>query len=90
MPFCSNCGAQLLPPYKFCTNCGFNLEQAQFTSPSTYSPQPTFQAIKKVCPMCGAPENEIRTVEDRSKIISYIPKPIYSMKKVCTKCGYEF
>ena len=45
---------------------------------------------KRECPNCGASGFAIKEVEDRSKIISYIPKPIYAKKKVCTKCGYEF
>lgn len=52
-----------------------------------------FEALdrtRKQCPNCGASAFNIKEVEDRSKIISYIPKPIYAKKNVCTKCGYEF
>ena len=45
---------------------------------------------RRVCPSCGASGFAIKEVEDKSKIVSYIPKPIYAKKKVCTKCGYEF
>jgi len=45
---------------------------------------------RRVCPNCGASGFAIKEIEDKSKIISYIPKPIYAKKHVCTKCSYEF
>jgi len=44
--------------------------------------------IRRVCPNCGS--TAIKEVEDKTKILSYIPKPIYAKKNICTKCGYEF
>ncbi len=45
---------------------------------------------RRECPNCSASGFAIKEVEDKSKIISYIPKPIYARKMLCTKCGYEF
>ncbi|MHA1149067.1 MAG: hypothetical protein ACTSR8_12585 [Promethearchaeota archaeon] len=50
----------------------------------------SFDHTRKQCPNCGASAFNIKEVEDRTKILSYIPKPIYAKKNVCTKCGYEF
>jgi len=60
------------------------------TSFDTTTPSPALSTDRRVCPSCGASGFAIKEVEDRSKIVSYIPKPIYAKKKVCTKCGYEF
>jgi ABC-type transporter Mla subunit MlaD len=45
---------------------------------------------RRLCPNCGATGFAIKEVEDKSKILSYIPKPQYAKKSVCTKCGFEF
>jgi len=45
---------------------------------------------RRLCPNCGASGFAVKEVEDKSRIISYIPKPIYAKKLVCTKCGFEF
>ncbi|MFW9945440.1 MAG: hypothetical protein ACFFDX_01280 [Candidatus Odinarchaeota archaeon] len=45
---------------------------------------------RRICPNCGASGFAIKEVEDKTKIISYIPKPQYAKKNVCTKCGFEF
>jgi predicted Zn-ribbon and HTH transcriptional regulator len=43
------------------------------------------------CPMCGAVGGNIKTVEDKSKVLSYVGHiPMYAKKHVCKKCGYEF
>ncbi|MHA2120547.1 MAG: hypothetical protein ACW990_04990 [Promethearchaeota archaeon] len=43
------------------------------------------------CPMCGAVGHDIKTVEDKSKVLSYVGHiPMYAKKHVCKKCGYEF
>ncbi|MGV9199885.1 MAG: hypothetical protein ACOC4M_13830, partial [Promethearchaeia archaeon] len=54
------------------------------------SPSVDLGSGRRKCPNCGATGQAIKEVEDKSKIISYIPKPIYGKKNVCTKCGYEF
>jgi septal ring factor EnvC (AmiA/AmiB activator) len=57
-------------------------------TPST--PDASFSSGRRVCPNCGASGFAIKEVEDRTKIVSYIPKPIYAKKMICTKCSYEF
>ncbi len=51
-----------------------------------------FAAEERVtCPMCGAHGQQIKQVEDRSKVLSYVGHiPMYAKKKICKKCGYEF
>ena len=45
---------------------------------------------KRKCPECGAMGFAIKEVDEKTKIISYIPRRIYAKKKVCTKCRHEF
>lgn len=45
---------------------------------------------KRQCPQCGAQGFKIREVEDKSRLISYLPHRIYAKKRVCIKCRYEF
>ena len=45
---------------------------------------------KRLCPNCGATGFAIREIDDKSNIISYIPRRIYAKKKSCTKCRYEW
>lgn len=54
----------------------------------TYS---TDVALKKrQCPNCGASGFAIKEVDDKNRILSYIPRRIYAKKRVCTKCRFEF
>ncbi|MFX1457500.1 MAG: hypothetical protein ACFFDB_19195 [Promethearchaeota archaeon] len=53
-------------------------------------PQADARVNKRQCPECGAAGFAIREVDDKSKIISYVPRRIYAKKMVCTKCRYEF
>ncbi len=60
----------------------------QMVSPDSYD---TSSSIKKrECPKCGAIGFAIKEFEDKTRIISYIPRRIYAMKRVCTKCKHEF
>ena len=44
-----------------------------------------------VCPECGAVGVDIKTTENRDKILEYLDhKPIYAKKYICRKCGHEF
>ncbi len=43
---------------------------------------------RRVCPNCGS--SQLKEMEDRTRIVSYIPKPMYAKKFVCRKCSYEF
>jgi uncharacterized protein (DUF3084 family) len=40
------------------------------------------------CPKCGGVK--VREVEDKNKIVSYIPKVMYGHKLVCQTCRYEW
>jgi len=51
---------------------------------------PSLGSGRRICPNCGATGFAIKEVEDKTKIISYIPKPQYAKKNICTKCGFEF
>jgi len=45
---------------------------------------------KRKCPNCGATGFSIKEVDDKTQIITYVPRRIYKKKKVCTKCRFEF
>ena len=80
------------------------LAQATLTPPNQSTPnltplqQNTFiitppediRVNKRQCPECGAVGFAIKEVDDKSRIISYIPRRIYAKKKSCTKCRYEW
>ena len=43
------------------------------------------------CVNCGAVGKDIKVVEDKSKVLSYMGNiPMYAKKHVCKKCGFEF
>jgi small GTP-binding protein len=44
----------------------------------------------KVCPICSTSLRNIKSVEDKSKILGYLGHlPLYAIKLVCKKCGHE-
>ena len=55
------------------------------TSPST-----SLSTNKRKCPKCGAMGFAIKEVDDKMRLISYVPRRIYAKKRVCTKCRHEF
>lgn len=55
-----------------------------------YPPQTSKGTLKRICPNCGAMGFAIKEVEDRNKILSYVPYRIYAKKRVCSKCFHEF
>jgi hypothetical protein len=59
-------------------------------APSTPTSGVVTSTLKRLCPNCGAMGFAIREEDDKTKIISYIPRRIYAKKRVCTKCRYEF
>ena len=76
---------------------------AQYTSPqvetikvpkeiiATVTPSDTnIRQNKRKCPNCGASGFSIKEVDDKTRIITYVPRKIYMKKKVCTKCRFEF
>ena len=60
------------------------------TTSTTPAPSAQMGTGRRLCPNCGASGFAVKEVEDRTRILSYIPKPIYAKKLVCTKCGFEF
>ena len=43
------------------------------------------------CPKCGAFGHNLKSVDDKSKVLSYIgSRPIYRKKYACRNCGEEF
>jgi len=58
---------------------------------ATVSPTDTnIRQNKRKCPNCGATGFSIKEVDDKTRIITYVPRKIYVKKKVCTKCRFEF
>ena len=58
--------------------------------PPTFTASTDPRINKRVCPNCGAMGFAIREIDDKSNVISYIPRRIYAKKKACTKCRYEW
>jgi regulator of replication initiation timing/predicted nucleic-acid-binding Zn-ribbon protein len=56
----------------------------------TTSPSTIVSTNKRKCPKCGAMGFAIKEVNDKTRLISYVPRRIYAKKRVCTKCRYEF
>ena len=54
------------------------------------SPNTSNSTYKRKCPKCGAMGFAIKEVDDKLRLISYVPRRIYAKKRVCTKCRYEF
>ncbi|MHA1931822.1 MAG: hypothetical protein ACW96X_04730 [Promethearchaeota archaeon] len=57
---------------------------------STLTTSADTRVNKRHCPECDAVGFAIREVDDKSRIISYVPRRIYAKKMVCTKCRNEF
>jgi len=53
-------------------------------------PDTNIRQNKRKCPNCGASGFSIKEVDDKTRIITYVPRRIYMKKKVCTKCRFEF
>jgi len=62
----------------------------QTANSSITSSTGTISLNKRECPKCGAFGFAIKEVEDKSRLLSYIPRRIYAKKHVCTKCFYEW
>ena len=54
----------------------------------TYSPRGSEN--RRQCPICGAIGFSIKECDDKTRIISYIPRVIYAKKYACIKCRHEF
>lgn len=57
---------------------------------STLASDVDTRIMKRQCPNCGAMGFAIKEVDDKTKILSYVPRRIYAKKRVCTKCRLEF
>jgi len=82
----------LHPPPKVESSAGVNI-----TNPDMIPSVPVEDVLsygsglrKRQCPQCGAQGFAIREVEDKSRLISYLPHRIYAKKRVCIKCRNEF
>jgi len=62
---------------------------SQKTQP-TRSSNAISATMVRQCPNCFASGFAIREIDDKSRIISFVPRRIYAKKKHCTKCGFEF
>jgi len=58
--------------------------------PTISSSDTNIRQNKRKCPNCGASGFSIKEVNDKTRIITYVPSRIYMKKKVCTKCRFEF
>ena len=58
--------------------------------PTVSSSDTNVRQNKRKCPNCGASGFSIKEVDDKTRIITYVPRKIYMKKKVCTKCRFEF
>lgn len=51
----------------------------------------TTSGDRLICAKCGAAGKDIKTIEDKSKPLSYVGNiPMYAKYKVCKKCGNQF
>lgn len=51
----------------------------------------TTSGDRLICAKCGAAGKDIKTIEDKSKPLSYMGNiPMYAKYKVCKKCGHQF
>ena len=51
----------------------------------------TTSGDRLICAKCGAVGKDIKTIEDKSKPLSYMGNiPMYAKYKVCKKCGNQF
>lgn len=47
--------------------------------------------MRNTCPVCGSVGKEIRTIDDKDTVLSYIGNiPMYAKKLSCKNCGYEW
>lgn len=73
------------------TSAPYSTSQAPITGPTpAMGPVTDGAPSRRVCVNCGAIGAAIKEVEDKTRIVSYIPKTIYAKKLICSKCGFEF
>lgn len=70
---------------------GRKAESRQSTTLHTIDPvvaRLSDQTARIKCPNCGS--IKLKEIDDKTKVISYIPQVVYSKKTLCTQCGYSF
>ena len=70
-----------------------HLEKAETELSALKPAEPTESTSEDrlTCPSCGAVGKDIKSEEDKSKILGYIGhKPMLGKKNVCKKCGQQF
>ena len=80
---------QTTPP-SYPSPSSFTPPAPKLQSASTITSEIDTRINKRKCPNCGAMGFAIKEVDDKTKILSYVPRRIYAKKKVCTKCRFEF
>ena len=76
-------------------NSTSNQYENRTLTPNQYANQataytPPQSENKRQCPICGAIGFDIKEYDDKTRIISYVPRRIYAKKYVCIKCRHEF
>ena len=65
-------------------------ELNELKPPEILNDDPT-SGDRLICAKCGATGKDIKSVEDKSKPLSYVGNiPMYAKYKVCKKCGNQF
>lgn len=65
--------------------------EIELNPPEISVEEDTTSKERTVCPICGAVGSNIKTVEDKTKVLSYVGgRPMYAHKKICKKCSTEF
>ncbi len=79
-------------------NLILKMEKSDHPIDELYNPPPEVEIEEPTaidervrCPKCGAFGRDLKTMEDRSKVLRYQGQMrIYAKKRVCKKCGTEF
>lgn len=70
----------------------FQKEEEETITTSTNTEAETHRVYsgegRNVCPKCGS--TKIKELSDKTRIISYVPTPVYAKKFQCAKCAFEW
>ena len=65
--------------------------EAELTELKPVAPTEYSSEDRLICPSCGAVGKDIKSEEDKSKVLGYIGhSPMYGKVNVCKKCGMKF
>jgi len=68
-----------------------NKVEVELTELKPAAPTEYASEDRLICPSCGAVGKDIKTEEDKSKVLGYIGhSPMYGKINVCKKCGQKF